>query len=132
MNKELTEALEKYLLAIFELSKENTQLKVKDVSKYLKIGGSTTSETIKTLAKKGFIDYEPYSTISLTKKGIDAVELKIYRHNTISKFLNRKLSKLIQTIYYNFICDMMIWIFLFLFYLHQIHKIVINDIYLKY
>ena len=83
MNKELTEALEKYLLAIFELSKENTQLKVKDVSKYLKIGGSTTSEAVKTLAKKGFIDYEPYSTISLTKKGIDAVELKIYLHNTI-------------------------------------------------
>ncbi len=91
MNKELTEALEKYLLAIFELSKENSQLKVKDVSKYLKIGGSTTSEAIKTLAKKGFIDYEPYSTISLTKKGIDAVELKIYRHNTISKFLNNVL-----------------------------------------
>lgn len=91
MNKELTESLEKYLLAIYELSQENQDIKVKDVSNYLKIGGSTTSEAVKTLTKKGFVDYQPYGTITLTRKGEDAVELKIYRHDTISKFLNNVL-----------------------------------------
>lgn len=88
MAKELTESLEKYLLAIADLLKKNSEIKVKDVSNYLKIGGPSTADAIKTLAARGFINYVPYGTISLTPKGASAVEIKKYRHNTISKFLN--------------------------------------------
>ena len=91
MEKELTESLEKYLLAIFELSKKTDNIKVKDVASYLKIGGPATADAIKTLAGKGFINYKPYKTISLTPKGASAIEIKKYRHNTICKFLNKVL-----------------------------------------
>ena len=44
MQKELTESLEKYLLAIYEIVKVNQAARVKDVSNYLKIGGPATSD----------------------------------------------------------------------------------------
>ncbi|MCR4880559.1 MAG: metal-dependent transcriptional regulator [bacterium] len=91
MAKELTESLEKYLLAICELLREQKSIKVKDVSSYLKIGGPATADAIKTLAARGFINYVPYGTISVTAKGASAIEIKRYRRNTISKFLNMVL-----------------------------------------
>ena len=51
MNDELTESLEKYLLAIYEIVSINQAARVKDVSNYLNIGGHATSEAVKTLAK---------------------------------------------------------------------------------
>ena len=89
--KTLTQSLEKYLLAIYDISKSNSNIIVKDVSKYLKIGGASTASAIKTLAKKGLINYVPYGNITLTNEGINLVQLKIYRHNTISNFLNQVL-----------------------------------------
>ena len=89
--KNLSESLEKYLLAVYEISKNNPEVKVKDVADYMKIGGASTSEAIKTLAEKNFLNYIPYGSISLTPLGVDTVELKLYRHNTISKFLNKVL-----------------------------------------
>lgn len=89
--KKLTESLEKYLLAIYEISKNNSNIIVKDVSKYLSIGGASTATAIRTLAKRGLINYVPYGNISLTQKGYNTVQLKLYRHNTISNFLNQVL-----------------------------------------
>ncbi|MBQ8635205.1 metal-dependent transcriptional regulator [bacterium] len=90
--EKLTESLEKYLLAIYELSKSRENITVKDVSGYLKIGGASTSEAIKTLRNKGYVSYVPYGTISITLKGQEAIETKLYRHNTIADFLNKVLN----------------------------------------
>ena len=60
MKNELTESLEKYLLAIYEIVKVNQGARVRDVSNYLKIGGPATSDAVKTLAERGFINYVPY------------------------------------------------------------------------
>lgn len=89
--KNISESLEKYLLAIYEISKSNSNIIVKDVANYLKIGGASTAIAVKTLAERGFIEYVPYGAISLTTKGLNAVKIKIYRHNTISNFLNKVL-----------------------------------------
>ena len=89
--KTLTQSLEKYLLAIYDISKNNSNVIVKDVSNYLGIGGASTASAIKTLAKKKLIDYVPYGNITLTIEGINHIQLKIYRHNTISNFLNQVL-----------------------------------------
>ncbi len=91
MKNELTESLEKYLLAIYEIVKTNQAARVKDVSKYLNIGGPSTSEAVKTLAAKKFINYEPYGIITLTSKGKEQAEEKLKRHTIISKFLQQVL-----------------------------------------
>ena len=86
--KILTESLEKYLFAVYNLSKSNSNIIVKDVSNYLGVGGASTATAIRTLAQKGFINYVPYGCISLTQEGYNTIQLKLYRHNTISNFLN--------------------------------------------
>jgi DtxR family Mn-dependent transcriptional regulator len=91
MHNELTESLEKYLLAIYEITKENSAPKVKDVSNYLKIGGPATSDAIKTLSEKKYINYVPYGTITITHKGIVKIEDKIKRHDVIASFLENVL-----------------------------------------
>lgn len=91
MKKELTESLERYLLAIYEIVKEHQAARVKDVSNYLKIGGPATSDAVKTLAARGFINYVPYGIITITDKGRVRAEEKIYRHKTISHFLEQVL-----------------------------------------
>ena len=42
--KELTGSLEKYLVTIYDLIKEQNTIKVKDVADKMKIGGASTSE----------------------------------------------------------------------------------------
>ena len=91
MQKELTESLEKYLLAIYEIVKVNQAARVKDVSNYLKIGGPATSDAVKTLAKRGYINYVPYGIITITQKGTKTAEEKILRHKTIANFLEKVL-----------------------------------------
>lgn len=90
--KNLTESLEKYLLAVYELSEiQNESVMVKDIARYLNVGGASAAEAIKTLCKRELVNYTPYKPVKLTQEGRNAVLLKMYRHNTISEFLHKVL-----------------------------------------
>ena len=91
MENKLTKSLENYLLTIDTLLEKKETIIVKDVAKYLKIGGASTSDAVKKLKQKGYINYEPYGNITLTPLGEKTVIIKKYRHNTITKFLNKVL-----------------------------------------
>jgi DtxR family Mn-dependent transcriptional regulator len=91
MKNELTESLEKYLLAIYEIVKVSKAARVKDVSNYLKIGGPATSDAVKTLAARKFINYVPYGIITITAKGRKKAEEKINKRKIISHFLEKVL-----------------------------------------
>ena len=101
MNEKLTKSLETYLLAIDALLEQKKEIIVKDVSEYLNIGGASTADAIKKLREKGYINYEPYGNITLTSLGKEAAEIKKYRHNTITKFLNKVLDIDVKTAEYN-------------------------------
>ena len=91
MENKLTESLESYLLAIYTLSKTKEKISVKDVSGLMGLKGAATSEAIKKLASSGFIEYIPYQGIKILAKGEKTVEIKKYRHDMISDFLNNVL-----------------------------------------
>lgn len=91
MEEKLTKSLETYLLAIDTLLENKESIIVKDVAKYLDYGGATTADAIKKLKEKGYVNYEPYGNITLTDLGEKRVIIKKYRHNTITKFLNKVL-----------------------------------------
>ena len=91
MEEKLTKSLEKYLLAIDLLLETKKSIIVKDVATYLNYGGATTADAVKKLKEKGYINYEPYGNITLTDLGEKTVIIKKYRHNTITKFLNKVL-----------------------------------------
>ncbi len=101
MEEKLTRSLETYLIAIDTLLENNDSIIVKDVAKYLGFGGATTSDAVKKLKEKGYINYQPYGNITLTSLGKDKVAIKKYRHNTITKFLNKVLDIDLKDAEYN-------------------------------
>lgn len=90
-NVKLTASLENYLKAIYFIVKKNQAARVKDVSKFLEIGASSVSEALKILANGGYINYEPYGIITLSKKGEKIAAELVERHNIISAFLKNVL-----------------------------------------
>jgi len=91
MKEKLTKSLETYLLAIHSLLETKESIIVKDVAHHLGYGGATTADAIKKLKERGYVNYEPYGNITLTSLGEKTVIIKKYRHNTITKFLNKVL-----------------------------------------
>jgi DtxR family transcriptional regulator, Mn-dependent transcriptional regulator len=73
---ELTETTENYLKRILWLSGEHGSAKVSDIAELMDRSLSSTSEAMKRLKDQGFIDYEKYGGITLTKKGRD-IAMKI-------------------------------------------------------
>lgn len=87
----LTKSLQKYLTAIYALVLTNTACRVKDVSAKMSVGMASASEAVKTLAKKGYINYEPYGIITITAKGKKAVDMISARHSIVKDFLQKVL-----------------------------------------
>ena len=101
MEEKLTKSLETYLLAIDSLLETKKTIIVKDVAQYLGFGGATTADAIKRLKEKGYINYKPYGNITLTSIGEKAVIVKKYRHDTITRFLNKVLDIDLKNAEYN-------------------------------
>jgi DtxR family Mn-dependent transcriptional regulator len=87
----LSESLEDYLEAIFNLIKENGSARVTDIARYLEIAASSVNQGLKKLNQEGLISQEKYGPIKLTKSGFKAAE-KIYcRHKILYIFFNKTL-----------------------------------------
>lgn len=87
----LTQSLQKYLVSIYDLVLLNTACRVKDVSAKMSVGMASSSEAVKSLAKKGYVNYEPYGIITITAKGKKAVDMINARRNIVSDFLKKVL-----------------------------------------
>ena len=69
MPVELSSTLENYLEAIFRIEKRKRVARVRDISQALGVAKSTVNAALKSLARKGMIDYEPYELVGLTEEG---------------------------------------------------------------
>jgi len=85
--KPMTPAMEDYLEAIFTLSEEKRNVRVKDIAGRLGVKMPTVTNMLKILDKQGFIDYEKYEYLELTAKGRGTGEEIKRRHHVIRRFL---------------------------------------------
>jgi len=83
----ITPTMEDYLEAIYNLSKEKTAIRVRDISKKLDVKMPTVTNMLKTLSEKGLIDYEKYEYLELTVKGSDVGQEIDQRHQIFRRFL---------------------------------------------
>jgi len=83
----LTPTMEDYLEAIYNLGKEKRTIRVRDIAKKLGVKMPTVTDMLKTLRKKGLIDYEKYEHLELTEKGSDAGSEIDQRHQILRRFL---------------------------------------------
>lgn len=85
--QELSESLEDYLETILNLEKANKVARVKDIADKLGVLRGSVTGALKTLADRNLINYEPYSYITLTRKGMIIAKEITRRHKVIQTFL---------------------------------------------
>jgi DtxR family Mn-dependent transcriptional regulator len=88
---ELTESMENYLEAILELESANKVARAKDIADKLHIQRGSVTGALKMLRKKGLINYQPYSFITLSESGKKIAKDITYRHKVIEEFLTSVL-----------------------------------------
>ena len=90
-NAELSESLEDYLEIILQLEKTNRVARQKEIAEKLNIRRASVTGALRVLAEKKLVNYEPYSYITLTKKGRKIANGIVKRHVAIKDFLCRIL-----------------------------------------
>ncbi|MFO8048352.1 MAG: metal-dependent transcriptional regulator [Desulfosudaceae bacterium] len=90
-NTSLSESLEDYLEVILRLETTNKVARQKDIAEALDVQRGSVTGALKVLAEKDLVNYEPYSYITLTKKGKKIAREIERRHTVIKDFLSRVL-----------------------------------------
>jgi DtxR family Mn-dependent transcriptional regulator len=85
--REISESMEDYLEVILELEKTNKVARAKDIAERLAIKRGSVTGALKNLGEKGLINYEPYSFITLTRRGKKIAEEISHRHAVLKDFL---------------------------------------------
>ncbi len=89
--EDLSDSLENYLEVILDLEETNKVARAKEIADRLEIKRGSVTGGLKTLAEKGYINYQPYSFITLTAKGQKVAKDIAYRHRVIKEFLLKVL-----------------------------------------
>jgi len=86
MQYQLTESLEDYLLEIFIISQEKTNIRIKDIAKRRHVKLPSVVKALDELSKKEYIDHEKYGYVELTDYGMEKAKKLYDRHKIVYRF----------------------------------------------
>ncbi len=84
--QKLSASLEDYIETIYHIISEKQVARGKDITSRLGVSGASVTEALRSLSKKGLINYAPYEVITMTENGKTIAEDVIKRHNALKKF----------------------------------------------
>lgn len=87
----ITLSEENYLKAIFHLVDANNQVTVNEISKFLSIKMPSVNSMMKKFAEKGWVIYESYKPLILTKEGKVQAAQVVRKHRLTEMFLVEKM-----------------------------------------
>ena len=90
-NSRLSENMENYLETILALEKVNKVARAKDIAEKLGVQRGSVTGALKRLEEMGLINYEPYSYITLSPKGMRIARDISVRHTGLKDFLHKVL-----------------------------------------
>ena len=90
-NNDLSENMENYLEVILELEKTKKVARAKDIAEKLNVKRGSVTGALKRLGEMGLINYEPYSYVTLSPKGIRIAKDISVRHTGLKDFLHNVL-----------------------------------------
>ncbi len=90
-NMIISNALEDYLKAIYQLSRKKPTVRITDIATHLGISKPSVNRAVNTLKTQGLVFHEPYGDIMLTPAGEKLGNAFCYKHNMIKKFLTHVL-----------------------------------------
>ncbi len=94
----MTQSLEDYLESVSFLAEEHEgQVRITDIAERLHVSKPSVVNAMRSLEDQGYVTYEHYGTISLTKAGKSKAELIRDRHTVLTKFLNKILGVALET-----------------------------------
>jgi len=82
-----TQTKENYLKAIYFLQQKNEEVTLTELGKMMGLSKPTVNNMVKKLTKNGWINYEKYKPIKLSKKGHKAAALIVRKHRLTEMFL---------------------------------------------
>ena len=84
--KKLTASQEDYLEAILLEIRQRGAARVRDVAGRLHVAMPSVTGALKTLAKRGLVNYRPYELVTLTDRGRRLAEKIAGRHRALQEF----------------------------------------------
>ncbi len=84
--RQLSASQEDYIEAIYHIIAEKQVARGKDITARLGVSGASVTEALRSLSKKGLINYAPYEVITLTDAGRATAEDVVRRHMALKKF----------------------------------------------
>jgi DtxR family Mn-dependent transcriptional regulator len=82
-----TVAKEDYLKLIYKIIEEDKKVSVSLIANHLRVGYSSVSNMLKKLKELGWIEYNPYKPIFMTKKGNVIASQIVSKHRLTESFL---------------------------------------------
>lgn len=87
----LTEPVEDYLKAIYELERRHGAAATTELAHVLNVAPASVTGMIRRLATQGYLDHVPYKGVQLTPMGREAALRTIRRHRILETYLTRVL-----------------------------------------
>jgi len=82
-----TQTKENYLKAIYFLQQKNKEVSLTELGKVMGVSKPTVNNMVNKLTQNGWVDYQKYKPISLSKKGNVEAALIIRKHRLTEMFL---------------------------------------------
>jgi DtxR family Mn-dependent transcriptional regulator len=82
-----TKGVEDYLEAIYVLSNEKENVRIKDIADFLSVKLPSVTEAIQRLQEEGLVQHTPYGEVVLTNKGKNIGIITWDKHQLVYKFL---------------------------------------------
>ena len=87
----LSESLEMYLKAIYIIEQRKRAARVTDIAQELGVINASVTGALRTLSKKGLINYAPYDLITLTDEGRGVAEHIMGKYRALKDFFVKVL-----------------------------------------
>lgn len=79
--------VEMYLEVIYGLTEQGAPAKTKEIAEHLKVAPASVTEMMKRLSADGYLVYEPYRGVTMTKKGRELGTKVLRKHMLLERFL---------------------------------------------
>lgn len=87
----ISASLEDYLETIYWLMREHRVARSKDIAERLGVTKSSVTGALRQLTSSGYVNYAPYSFVTLTEEGERLAQTIAKRHRVLGEFLHRVL-----------------------------------------
>ena len=91
MTEQLSPNLEDYLETIFLLESATSSARAKDIADRMKVQRASVTGALHALSEKGLINYQPYSSVTLTPEGFRLATRIMHRHKVLKEFFQKVL-----------------------------------------